>query len=84
MEKEKEYVLHFYDGKVRRVTGKLSELQKLPVSRIEEAPVSFNPADVIRRDMVRISKALEALPKPFQDGTGWIPFPFKGRFFRGG
>ena len=37
-EKEREYILYFYDGKVRRVTGKLSELQKLPVSRIEEAP----------------------------------------------
>jgi len=35
-EQEREYILYFYDGRVRRVTGKLSELQKLPVSRIEE------------------------------------------------
>jgi len=37
-EQEREYILYFYDGSVRRVTGKLSELQKLPVSRIEKAP----------------------------------------------
>lgn len=37
MEEEKEYVLYFYDGRVRKMTGKLSELQKLSVKKIEEA-----------------------------------------------
>ena len=66
MEEEKEYILHFYDGKVRRVTGKLSELQKLQVSKIEEAPVSFNPANVVRRDMERINRVL---------GQGFVQSP---------
>lgn len=34
-EPEREYILYFYSGEVRRVTGRLSELQKLPVSKIE-------------------------------------------------
>jgi len=33
---EREYLLYFHDGRVRRVFGKLSEFQKLPVARIEE------------------------------------------------
>ena len=35
MKEEKEYILHFYDGKTRRVTGRLTDLQKLNVARIE-------------------------------------------------
>lgn len=36
-EEEKDYIVYFYDGRVRRMTGKLSDLQKLPAERIEEA-----------------------------------------------
>lgn len=35
--KEKEYIVTFYDGRVRRMPGPLKELQKLPVKSIEEA-----------------------------------------------
>jgi hypothetical protein len=45
-EEEKDYILKFYDGRVRRMTGKLSELQKLPVKGIEEAPSS--PLDKLK------------------------------------
>ena len=58
VEPEQEYILYFYDGRVRRVFGKRSQLQKLPVSRIEEAPVGFDPFSNIRRDMERIRKAV--------------------------
>lgn len=40
-EEEKEYILHFDDGRVRRMFGKKSDFQKLPVEQIEEAPSSF-------------------------------------------
>lgn len=56
-EPEKEYILYFYDGKVRRVFGKRSQLQKLPVSRIEEATPGYDPSSNVRRDMERINRA---------------------------
>ena len=58
MAEEKEYIVHFYDGRVRRMPGPLSELQKLPVKRIEEAPVSSGPIANVSRDMERINRAL--------------------------
>ena len=57
-EQKREYILYFYDGKVRRVTGKLSELKKLPVSRIEEAPVSSNPEGSSKMTDQKISPAI--------------------------
>lgn len=67
MEEEKEYLLHFYDGRVRRVTGKLSELQRLNVSKIEEAPPTLAPFSIVRRDMERINRALGEGFKLFQE-----------------
>lgn len=58
MAEEKEYIVHFYDGRVRRMSGPLRELQKLPVKKIEEAPPSFGPVSNVRRDMERINRAL--------------------------
>lgn len=40
---EREYILYFYDGRVRRVSGKLGQLLKLPISRIEEVSLGFDP-----------------------------------------
>lgn len=57
-EPEKEYILYFSDGRVRRVFGRLSEFQKLPVSRIEEAPAAHHPASNIQRDVERLNRAL--------------------------
>ena len=83
MAEEKEYIVHFYDGRVRRMPGPLSELHKLPVSKIEEAPPSINPANIIRRDMERITRALRQPFKLFQNGPGFPKPPFGGGFFRG-
>jgi len=58
MAEVKEYIVHFYDGRVRRMPGPLSELQKLPASKIEEAPPSYTPISNVRRDMERINRAL--------------------------
>jgi len=57
-EPEKEYTLYFYDGKVRRMFGKLSQLQSLPVSRIEEVAPAYDPLSMARRDVERINRAL--------------------------
>lgn len=55
-EEEKDYIVYFYDGRVRRMTGKLSELQKLPAEKIEEAslvdkflPMSLNEGPPLPR-----------------------------------
>ncbi|MDP2954558.1 MAG: hypothetical protein Q8O76_14745 [Chloroflexota bacterium] len=69
-EPRKEYILHFYDGRVRREFGRLSDFQKLPVSRIEEAPPAYrpgfqremeqilNPLSMVKRDVERVNQAL--------------------------
>jgi len=76
-EPEKEYILYFYDGSVRRVTGKLSQLQRLlPVSRIEEAPaedtvgtrilktlVTGSINDITYEQMNRIVRRLSRMPQ---------------------
>ncbi len=67
MAEVKEYIVHFYDGRVRRMPGPLSELQKLPVSKIEEAPSSYDPFSNARRDMERINRALGQGFKLLQD-----------------
>lgn len=59
MEEEKEYILYFYDGKVRRMRGKLSELRKLNVARIEEAPSAFPGLPDIQKDIEGINRAME-------------------------
>jgi len=58
MEVEKDYILYFHDGKVRRVFGKRSQFLNLPISRIEEAAPSYDPFSNARRDMERINRAL--------------------------
>lgn len=58
MAEEKEYIVYFYDGRVRRLPGPLSELQKLPVKKIEEASPAFGPVSNLTRDMERINKVL--------------------------
>ena len=58
MAEVKEYIVHFYDGRVRRMPGPLSELQKLPVKGIVEAPTASDPFSNVRRDMERINRAL--------------------------
>ncbi len=83
MAEEKEYIVHFYDGRVRRMPGPLSELHKLPVSKIEEAPPSINPANIIRRDMERINKALGQAFKLVRPGSNGRGLPFGNGFFRG-
>jgi len=67
IEPEKEYIVYFYDGRVRRMFGKLSQLQKLPVSKIEEAPPAHDLFSNARRDMERINRALGEGFKMFQD-----------------
>ena len=66
-EPEKEYVLYFYDGRVRRVFGQRSQFQRLPVSRIEEAPPAYDPFSNARRDVERINRALGKSVKLLQD-----------------
>lgn len=58
MAEEKEYIVYFLDGRVRRMPGPLSALQKLPVKKIEEAPPSSGPVSGVRQDMERINRAL--------------------------
>ncbi len=67
-EPEKEYILYFYDGKVRRVFGKRSQFQKLPVSRIEEATPGYDPFSNVRWDMERINRGItgERMPITFE------------------
>jgi len=84
MPAEKEYIVHFYDGRVRRMAGPLSELQKLPVSKIEEASPSINPVNIVRRDMERINKALGQVVKLVRPGSNGRGLPFGNGFFRGG
>lgn len=84
MAEEKEYIVHFYDGRVRRMRGPLSELQKLPVTKIEEAPPSLSPVNMVNRDMERITRALGQGFKLFQNGPAGLRFPFGNGFFRGG
>jgi len=75
--------------------GQLSELQKLPVSKIEEASPPLNPINMVSRDMERINKAVSRdmerinkalgqvvkLVRPGSNGRG---LPFGNGFFRGG
>ncbi len=60
----KEYVLHFHDGRVRRVTGLLTDFQKLPVSRIEEVTgadfFSLETLESLVRDIREQGEALAA------------------------
>jgi len=84
MPEGKEYIVHFYDGKVRRMPGPLSELQKLPVRSIEEAPPSLNPANIVRRDMERINKAFGQILKLVRPSSNGRGLPFGNGFFRGG
>jgi len=58
MAQGKDYILYFYDGAVRQMRGVLSDLQKLPVKRIEEVVPGFDPSANVRRDMERINRAL--------------------------
>jgi len=58
MEVEKDYILYFHDGRVRRVFGKRSQFLNLPIARIEEAPPAYTPISNVRRDMERINRAL--------------------------
>jgi len=79
MEIEREYILYFYDGRVRRVTGKLSELQMLPVSKIEEAPddtlgtrilktlVTRSINNITYEQMNRIIRRLRGMPTRERD-----------------
>ncbi|MBA7671314.1 hypothetical protein ES703_79470 [subsurface metagenome] len=57
-EPEREYILYFYDGSIRRVFGKRSQFQELPVSRIEEVPVGRYVTSNFLRDMERINKVI--------------------------
>jgi len=84
MPEEKEYIVHFYDGRVRRMKGQLSELQKLPVSKIEEASPPLNPINMVSRDMERINKALGQVVKLVRPGSNGRGLPFGNGFFRGG
>ena len=65
MEEEKEYILRYYDGRVRRVFGKRSQFLNLPISGIEEAPQAFNPLSNAKRDVDRINSML---------GEGFVQF----------
>jgi len=84
MSQVKEYIVHFMDGRVRRMSGPLSELQKLPVSKIEEAPPSLNPANIVRRDMERINKALGQVVKLVRPGSNGRGLPFGNGHSPGG
>jgi len=84
MAEEKEYIVYFLDGRVRRMVGPLSVLQRLPVSKIEEAAPSINPANIVRRDMERINKAFGQILKLIRPGSNGRGLPFGNGFFRGG
>ena len=84
MAEEKEYIVEFINGMVRRMTGQLSAIQKLPVKSIKEVLPSINPANIVSKDMERIAKAFGQVLKPFQNGTGFLKPPFGSGFFKGG
>ena len=84
MPEEKEYIVHFIDGMVRRMPGPLSKLQKLPVTKIEEVLSSLNPLNIASRDMERINKALGQVVKLVRPGSNGRGLPFGNGFFRGG
>jgi len=66
------------------MVGPLSVLQKLPVSKIEEASPSINPVNIVRRDMERINKALGRVVNLVRPGSNGRGLPFGNGFFRGG
>jgi len=77
MPEEKDYILYFYDGAVKRMRGLLSDFQKLPIKKIEEVVPGFDPLTNTRKDMERIRKALGGVIKLIRPGSN-------GGFFRGG
>ena len=84
MADELEYIVHFIDGRIRRMFGPLSALQKLPVIKIEEALRTLDPGKIVRRDMERINKALGQVVKLVRPGSNGRGLPFGNGFFRGG
>jgi len=54
----KDYIVTFLSGDVRRITGVLSDLQKLPVAKIEEAARVAQPMEMVRKDVERINRAI--------------------------
>jgi len=62
-EQRKEYILYFLDGGVRREYGRLSDFQKLPVSRIEEAPLAYRPAPGFQREMEQVLNPLSMVKR---------------------
>jgi len=77
MPEEKDYILYFYDGAVKRMRGLLSDFQKLPIKRIEEVLPGADPLSKVRKDMERINKTLRGVISLIRPGSN-------GGFFRGG
>ena len=84
MPEEKDYILYFWDGAIKRIRGLLSDLQKLPVKRIEEVIPAINPIKMASRDMERINKAIGQVVKLVRPGSNGSGLPFRNGFFRGG
>ena len=91
MPEEKDYILYFWDGAVKRMRGLLSDLQKLPVKRIEEVIPGWTPSwfsttplSNVRRDVERINRAMGGVFKLIRPGSNGSGLPFRNGFFRGG
>ena len=84
MPEEKDYILYFYDGAVKRMRGLLSDLQKLPVKRIEEVAPGLDPLTNVRRDMERINKAIGQVIKLVRPGSNGRGLPFGNGHSPGG